>query len=97
MHLLHSLRPHCQVSAQLAQRHGGKVNGLLAAERLTIAKQLEQHYCTNGAATGAVHDRKVTGELIYPAQPRAAPLVANLPVWPSHSSKLRAAQQAVSE
>jgi hypothetical protein len=48
-------------AAMLAQVPGSAVAGLLAAERVMVAKQLAQHYCTNGAATGAVHDAKVTG------------------------------------
>jgi hypothetical protein len=48
-------------AAMLAQAPGSAVAGLLAAERVMVAKQLAQHYCTNGAATGAVHDAKVTG------------------------------------
>jgi hypothetical protein len=52
---------HPDEAALLAQRPRGKLAGLLAAERLLVARQLEQHYCTNGAATGAVHDAKVTG------------------------------------
>lgn len=50
-----------QVPVHLAQRPGGKVSGLLNAERLLVAKQLEQHYSMNGAATGAILDSKVTG------------------------------------
>lgn len=52
-----------RVPVHLAQRPGGKVSGLLNAERLMVAKQLEQHFSMNGAATGAVLDSKVTGEL----------------------------------
>ncbi|KAF6245033.1 hypothetical protein COO60DRAFT_1650460 [Scenedesmus sp. NREL 46B-D3] len=48
-------------AAVLAQAPGSAVAGLLAAERVMVAQQLAQHYCTNGAATGAVHDAKVTG------------------------------------
>ncbi|KAF8073189.1 rpa1 [Scenedesmus sp. PABB004] len=48
-------------AALIAQQPGSRLAGLLAAERLVVARQLEQHYCTNGAATGAVHDAKVTG------------------------------------
>ena len=51
-------------AALLAQVPGSAVAGLLAAERVMVAKQLAQHYCTNGAATGAVHDAKVTGALM---------------------------------
>jgi hypothetical protein len=51
-----------QVPVHLAQKPGGKVSGLLNAERLMVAKQLEQHFSMNGAATGAVLDSKVTGE-----------------------------------
>ena len=50
-----------QVPVHLAQKPGGKVAGLLNAERLMVAKQLEQHFSMNGAATGAVLDSKVTG------------------------------------
>lgn len=48
-------------AALVAQTAGTKLAGLLAAERLLVDRQLEQHYCTNGAATGAIHDAKVTG------------------------------------
>jgi len=58
----------CQVSAQLAPRHGGKVNGLLTAQRLTIAKQLEQH-SHQWSSHRAIHDRKVTGEAPGRANP----------------------------
>jgi hypothetical protein len=51
-------------AAMLAQVPGSAVAGLLAAERVMVAKQLAQHYCTNGAATGAVHDAKVTGTAV---------------------------------
>jgi hypothetical protein len=50
-----------RVPVTLAQKAGGKVSGLLNAERLMVAKQLEQHFSMNGAATGAVLDSKVTG------------------------------------
>lgn len=50
-----------RVPVALAQKPGGKVSGLLNAERLMVARQLEEHFSMNGAATGAVLDSKVTG------------------------------------
>jgi hypothetical protein len=55
-----------RVPVHLAQKPGGKVSGLLNAERLMVAKQLEQHFSMNGAATGAVLDSKVTGVHMLP-------------------------------
>jgi hypothetical protein len=55
-----------RVPVYLAQKPGGKVSGLLNAERLMVAKQLEQHFSMNGAATGAVLDSKVTGVHMLP-------------------------------
>eukprot|EP00878_Enallax_costatus_P014414 GHUV01015074.1.p1 GENE.GHUV01015074.1~~GHUV01015074.1.p1 ORF type:complete len:939 (+),score=340.24 GHUV01015074.1:365-2818(+) len=62
--LKHSKLAHADGAALLAQNSKSKLSGLLAAERYMVAKQLEQHYCTNGVATGAVHDAKVTGMLM---------------------------------
>lgn len=61
LQLKHSKLAHADDAALLAQHSKSKLAGLLAAERYMVTKQLEQHYCTNGAATGAVHDAKVTG------------------------------------
>lgn len=65
LQLKHSKLAHPDDAALLALRKGSKLAGLVAAERYMVAKQLEQHYCTNGAATGAVHDAKVTGVWMY--------------------------------
>lgn len=65
-----------QVPVHLAQKPGGKVSGLLNAERLMVAKQLEQHFSMNGAATGAVLDSKVTGEKLLPTAVAAVERVA---------------------
>lgn len=59
-----------RVPVGLAQKPGGKVSGLLNAERLMVAKQLEQHFSMNGAATGAVLDSKVTGGWVWLSQGR---------------------------